>query len=88
MWKELAEHDLYMSFVINCFLKITQVQECLLHFQHTGHQLSLDVAGLRLLVVDSVNSSSDYFGYVCVPASETTFHPKRVSIVDRCHLQR
>jgi hypothetical protein len=34
-------------------------------------------AGLRGLDVDSVNSSSDYFAYVCIPAIEATLHQKR-----------
>jgi hypothetical protein len=29
-------------FAINCFIKKTQVQQSLLHLQHTGHQLSLE----------------------------------------------
>jgi hypothetical protein len=54
----------------------TQVQQLFLHLQHTRHQLSLEGAGLRGLDVDSANSSSDYFAYLCIPASETTLHQK------------
>jgi hypothetical protein len=54
----------------------------LLALQHTRHQLSLDGAGLCGLDVDSVNSSRDYFVYLCIPANETTLHQKRMSIVD------
>jgi hypothetical protein len=42
----------------------------------------LDGAGLRGLDVDSPNSSSDYFAYLCIPANETTLHQKRMSIAD------
>jgi hypothetical protein len=45
-------------------------------------------SGLRGLDVDCVNSSSDYFAYLCIPASETTRHQKRMSIADRSHLRR
>jgi hypothetical protein len=69
----LPENHLYISFF---------------HLQHTGHQLSVDGAGLRVLEVDSVNSSSDYFAYLCIPASETTLHQKRIPIVGRSHFQR
>jgi hypothetical protein len=31
---------------------------------------SVDGVGLRALAVDSVNSSNDYFAYLCVPESE------------------
>jgi hypothetical protein len=51
------------------------------------HKPSLDGAGLRGLDMDSVNSSSNYFAYLCIPASETTFLQKRMSIADQSHLQ-
>jgi hypothetical protein len=35
-----------------------------------------------------VNSSRDYFVYLCIPANETTLHQKRMSIVDWSHLWR
>jgi hypothetical protein len=37
------------------------------------------------LDVDSVNSSSNYLAYLCIPASETTLHQKRMSGADRSH---
>jgi hypothetical protein len=56
----------------------------------TAHenQLSLDGAGVRGLDVDSMNTSNDYFAYLCIPASETTLHQKTMSIVDPSHLRR
>jgi hypothetical protein len=41
------------------------------------------------LDVDSVNSSGDYFAYVhvCIPASETALHQKRMSVADPSHLR-
>jgi hypothetical protein len=42
----------------------------------------------RGLDVDSVNSSSDYFAYLCISASETKFRQKRMSIVAQSHLQQ
>jgi hypothetical protein len=57
-----------------------------MHLQYTGHQFSLDGAGLRGLDVDSVNSSSDYFAYFYIAASETKLHQKRMSIAARSHL--
>jgi hypothetical protein len=56
--------------------------ESSLHLQHTRHQISLDGAGLRGLDMDSVNFSSDYFAYLCIPASETTLHQKRMPNAD------
>jgi hypothetical protein len=50
----------------------------LLALKDTRHQLSLDEAGLRGLDVDSMNPSSDYFAYLCIPASETALHQKRI----------
>jgi hypothetical protein len=47
-----------------------QVQHSFLHLEHTRHQLSLDGAGLCRLDVDSENSSSNYFVYLCIPARE------------------
>jgi hypothetical protein len=47
-----------------------------LDLQQTRHQLSLDGAELRGLDVDSVNSSRDYFAYLCIPASENTLQQK------------
>jgi hypothetical protein len=44
--------------------------------------------GLHGLDVDSVNSSSDYFAYLCIPSSETMLRQKRMSIADRSHLRR
>jgi hypothetical protein len=48
----------------------------------TRQQLSLDGAGLRGLDVDSLNTSSDYFAYLCIPANETTLHQKEMPIAD------
>jgi hypothetical protein len=72
--------SLYMSisFAVNCFFKKTWVQQSL-HLQNTRHQLLLDGAGLRGLDVDSVTSSSDYFAYLYIPASETMLHQKRIN---------
>jgi hypothetical protein len=50
-------------------------------------QVSLDGARLRGLDVDSVKSMSDYFTYLCIPASETMLHQKRMSVADQSHLQ-
>jgi hypothetical protein len=47
----------------------------------------MDKAGLRGLDVDSVNFSRDHFAYLCIPASETTLHQKRMSSVDQSHLR-
>jgi hypothetical protein len=65
-----------------------QVQQSVLHLQHTQTPTFTDGAGLRGLDVDSVNSSSDYFEYVYIPASETILHQKRMSNADRSHLRR
>jgi hypothetical protein len=46
------------------------------------HQISLDGAGLHGLDVDFLNSSWDYFAYLCIPAGEITLHNKRTSIAD------
>jgi hypothetical protein len=43
--------------------------------------------GLHGLDVDSVNSSSDYFAYLCIPPSETALHHKGMLIADRSHLR-
>jgi hypothetical protein len=75
----------YLSQLTVLLKKKKQVQQPL-HLQHTSHQLSLDGARLHGLDVDSVNSSSDYFVYLCIPASETMLHQKRMPIVDRSHL--
>jgi hypothetical protein len=58
----------------------TQIQQSLLHLLHTRHQLSLDGAGLRGVDADSVNYSSDYFAYLCIPASESTLHQKKCEL--------
>jgi hypothetical protein len=42
----------------------------------------VDGAGLGELDVHSVNSSSDYFAYLFMTASETIHHLKRLSIAD------
>jgi hypothetical protein len=68
--------------------KKTQAQQSFLRLQHTRPKLSLYGAGLRELDVDSVNSSGDYFEYLCITASETTLHQKRMPITDRLHLGR
>jgi hypothetical protein len=52
------------------------------HLKNTRHQLSLDGVGFHGLDVESLNSSSDYFVYLSIPASETMLHQKRMSIVD------
>jgi hypothetical protein len=54
----------------------------LLALKHTTYQLLLDGAGIYWLGVDSVNSRRDYFVYLCIPASETMCHQKRMSVVD------
>jgi hypothetical protein len=57
----------------------------------TAHQdtnFSVDGAAFRGLDVDPVNSSSDYFACLCIPASEPTLHQKRMSTADRSHLRR
>jgi hypothetical protein len=46
----------------------------------------LDEAGRRGLDVHYVNSSGDYFAYLCIPASETTLHQEKMSIADRYRL--
>jgi hypothetical protein len=48
----------------------------------------MDEAGLCGLDVNSVNSSSNYFAYFCIPANKTLLHQKRMSTVDRSHLQQ
>jgi hypothetical protein len=35
-----------------------------------------------------VNSSSDYFVYLYIPASETMLHQKRMSVADWSHVRR
>jgi hypothetical protein len=40
------------------------------------------------LDVDSVNSNSDYFTYLCILASETMLHQERMAIADRSHVRR
>jgi hypothetical protein len=77
----------YRFFSINCFIK-TQVQQFFLHLKHTRHQLSPDGAGLHGLDVDSVNSSGDYFAYLCIPESETRLRQKRIATVNRSRLRR
>jgi hypothetical protein len=61
-----------------------------IHLALTAHQTptSLDGAGLRGLNVDCMKSSSNYFAYLCIPASETMHHPKKISIADQSHLQQ
>jgi hypothetical protein len=54
-----------------------QVKQSFLHLKQTRHQLSLDGVGLRVLDVNSVNSSSDYFVYLCIPGSESMLHQKK-----------
>jgi hypothetical protein len=54
----------------------SQVQQSFLHLQHTRHQLSLDGAGLLVLDVDSVNSSSDYFANLCTSGLKPCFITK------------
>jgi hypothetical protein len=63
-------------------LKKNYVQQSFLLLQHIRHQLSLDEAALRGLNVDS---SSDYFVYLCIPVSETMLHPKIMSTMDQPH---
>jgi hypothetical protein len=60
--------------------KKKQVQQSFLHTLHTRHQLSLDGVGLGELNVNSVNSSSDYFAYLYIPASETTLHQLQIDL--------
>jgi hypothetical protein len=70
------------------FKKKIQVERSFLHLQHTRHELSPDGAGFRGFVVESANLSSDYFAYLCIPASETARRQKRMPIVDRSQLRR
>jgi hypothetical protein len=70
--QEVKMLTLYMYIFHNCFIKNrgTRISLAL-----TAHQtLSLDGARLHGLGVDSINSSNDYFAYLCIPASETTLH--------------
>jgi hypothetical protein len=67
-------------------LSLTPLQET--EKETTRHELPVDGAGLRGLGVHSMNSSSDYFAYLCIPASETTLHQKRMPTADRSQLQR
>jgi hypothetical protein len=60
------------------------MQQSFLNLQYIRHQLSPDGAGLCGLDVDSVNASSDYFAYLCIPASETMLHQEKEH---RSHLQ-
>jgi hypothetical protein len=55
-------------------------QAILLVLKHARLQLSLAGARLRGLDVDSVNTSSGYFSYLCIPASQTMPHQKRMSL--------
>jgi hypothetical protein len=66
----------------------TQIQQSFLHLQYTVHQLSLVGIGLHGEIVDSMDSSSNYFVFLCSPISETSFHWERISIADRSHLRR
>jgi hypothetical protein len=74
-------------FEINCSLK-TQVQQSFLQLHPIQKPTSLAAAGFHGLDVDSVNCSSDYFAYLCIPARETILHQKGMSISDRFHLHR
>jgi hypothetical protein len=78
---------MYISFAVNYIIKKTGSTNFLALTITPFHQRSLDGAGLCGLDVDSVNSSSGYFAYLCMPASETMLHQKRMSIADRSHLQ-
>jgi hypothetical protein len=51
----------------------------------TAHQSPTLTGWSRIswLDVDSVNSSSNYFMYLCIASSETTLHQKRMSTADR-----
>jgi hypothetical protein len=77
-----------ISFTINCFIKRNRYNNPSCTYITPDSQLSLDGAGLHGLDEDSVNSSSNYFEYLCIPASETTLHQKRVSTADRSHLRQ
>jgi hypothetical protein len=39
------------------------------------------------LTTDSVSLQGKVFSYLCIPASETTLHQKRMSIADQSHIQ-
>jgi hypothetical protein len=82
----LPENDVFISFAVSCFIKKMQVHQSFLPLQHSRLQFSVDGAGLRGLDVDSMNSSSNYFAYLCHYASESTLHQKRMSIADWSHL--
>jgi hypothetical protein len=73
---------------MNCFVKKHRYNTPSCTEQQTRHQLSLDEVGLHGLDVDSVNSSSNYFAYLCITESETTLHQKRMSIADQSHLRQ
>jgi hypothetical protein len=48
----------------------------------------MDGAGHRGLDVDSVNSSSDYFAYLCIAGSETTLHQNEGKLRKTCQHSR
>jgi hypothetical protein len=50
--------------------------------------LSLVGAGLLGTYMDSVNSSNDYFAYLCILASGTTPRQKVKSTANRSHLRQ
>jgi hypothetical protein len=47
--------------------------------------LSLNGVELNGLDVDSVNSTSDYFAYLCIPVSKTKLHQKGMPIAGQFH---
>jgi hypothetical protein len=70
------------TWLLKLIVSIKNTGATILALKHIRHQLSLDGAGLGLNV-DSVKYSSDYFAYLCIPASETTLHQKRTLIADQ-----
>jgi hypothetical protein len=53
----------------------------------TAYQKPTFTGWSRTLDMDSVNSSSDYFVYLRIPASETMLQQKRMSTADKSHLR-
>jgi hypothetical protein len=77
--------SLHVYIFRDCFVKNTGTTIPIL----TAHQTPAFTgwSGIRGLDVDYVDSSSDYFAYLGIPASETTLQQKRMSIADRSHFR-
>jgi hypothetical protein len=72
---------------MNYFVKNTGTTILLALTAHQTPTITNEM-GLSGLDVDSVNSSSSYFAYLCIRASETMLRQKRMSIVDQSHFLR